>query len=95
MFHTPHLTLPCVGERGMAGLQAVALAPRSAIPGPRSPATAVARVAVRISGAVMLGEVGGPCTNCEWGKCVCGWWKSGSMVRGSGGIAGCGSRDKN
>ena len=50
MFHTPHLTLPSVGEDRLAGLRAVALGPRSAI--------AVASGAVGMSGAVMLGEVG-------------------------------------
>ena len=57
MFHTPRLTLPSVGEYGLAGLRAVASSLRSAVPGLRSPAIAVARGAIGISGVVMLGEV--------------------------------------
>ena len=57
MFHTPHLTLPSVGEYGLAGLRAVASGLRSAVPGLRSPAIAVARGPIGISGVVMLGEV--------------------------------------
>ena len=58
MFHTAHLTLPSAGEDGLAGLQAVASGPRSAVPGPRFSAIAVARGAVGMSGPVILGEVG-------------------------------------
>ena len=54
----PHLTLPSVGEDGLAGLLAVTSGPRSAIHGPRLSAIAVARGAIGMSGAVILGDVG-------------------------------------
>ena len=46
-----------MGEYGLARLRAVASGLRSAVPGLRSPAIAVARGAIGISGVVMLGEV--------------------------------------
>ena len=60
-----------MGEDGLAGLQAVASGPRSAVPGPRLSGIAVTRDAVGMSGTVMLGELGGLAQSVGGKLCDC------------------------